>query len=105
MNRVVRGDLMKGGSILASLLKGSNELLKYSEEMTGIQEIGDVMNVCLLGNDVCLIGNAVCLQVTSSLLGPIRHVIGLPSRYNILCTLVNSISFLVAYCLCSGSYY
>lgn len=66
---------------LHTLLKGSNELLKYSEEMTGIQEIGDVMNVCLLGNDVCLISNAVCLQATSSLLGPIRHVIGLPSRY------------------------
>jgi hypothetical protein len=66
---------------LHTLLKGSNELLKYSEEMTGIHEIGDVMNVCLLGNDVCLISNAVCLQATSSLLGPIRHVIGLPSRY------------------------
>jgi hypothetical protein len=48
---------------LHSILKGSNKLLKYSEEMTGIQEIGDVMNVCLLGN-------VVCLQATSSLLGP-----------------------------------
>jgi hypothetical protein len=54
---------------LHTILNGYNELFKYSEEMTGIQEIGDVMNVCLLGNHVCLPGNAVCLQATSSLLG------------------------------------